>query len=118
MPTQYKLLAIALMLVAAFGSGVTVSNWHHDAVELAAQKAADKVADKFQGDQKEIAQNVVTSLDLWRKNNVIVQESITREKLQPIFAVQCVTPEYVRMFNLETTQPASRPSQSSAKAGN
>lgn len=118
MSTQVKLIGLLLIIILSFGAGVTVTNWHQNSVELAAQKAAQKVADKFQSDQQGIAQGVVTSLDNWKKNNVNVQERIIREKLQPIFAVECVTPNYVSVFNDTTRKGATGASQPAPKTGN
>lgn len=119
MPTSLKPYLIVVAIALSFGAGYKVSNWHEASIELVAQKAADGVAKQFQGNQKEIADNVQKSLDDWRQNNVIVQEKITREKLQPVFSNVCVTPEYVKLFNQQTNSAGtSSASQSSAKAGN
>lgn len=119
MPTHVRMFIFAILLGLSFTSGVVVTNWHQDSVELAATKAAAKVSDKFQHDQKDIADDVTKSLDQWKQNNVIVQERITREKLQPVFSNVCVTDEYVRLFNKQTnTFSTSSAVKPSAKAGN
>lgn len=116
---NFKIIAVVVAVVISFGSGITVANWHHDSVELVAQKAADKVADKFSGDQQSIADGVIKSLDSWKENNVQIKESIIREKLQPIFTTQCVTDDYVRMFNEQTNgKRTGSASESAPKAGN
>lgn len=114
-----KVYAIIAALAISFFSGFTVSNWHHDSLDLAATNAAQKVADKFQTDQKAVADNVVTSLDKWKQTNVQHNETIIREKLQPVFYAKCVTDDYVRMFNQQTnTFSTSGSSKPTAKAGN
>lgn len=100
----YKYYIFAFLIAIAFGGGYMVSNWHHDSLELVAQNAAKQTADKFQVDQTQIADNVQKSLDDWRKSNVIVNEKITREKLQPVFNNVCSTDEYVRLFNEQTNK--------------
>ncbi|QFP93883.1 hypothetical protein [Pectobacterium phage Wc4-1] len=119
MSLQYKISAVIIALIVAFCAGVKVANWHNDSVELSAQKAAEKVAEKFQVDQKAIATNVSTSLSEWRQSNVIVQEKIVREKLQPVFSNECLSPEYQRLFNEQTnSRAASGSGKPTAKAGN
>lgn len=115
----YKYYIFAILIAISFGGGYMVSNWHHDSLELVAQNAAKKVSDKFQDNQAQIADNVQKSLDDWRKNNVIVNEKITREKLQPVFNNVCSTDEYVRLFNEQTNKfSTSKSVKSSSKTGN
>ncbi len=117
--SYWKVALCAILIVVSFGAGMVVSNWHHDSLELVAQKAAKKSADSFQSDQAQIADGVQKSLDEWRQNNVIIQEKITREKLQPVFNTVCVTDDYVRLFNEQTnSKSTSRTVKPSAKAGN
>lgn len=118
MSLSAKIYAIIFAIVCSFGAGCAVTNWHRDSNELVAQKAAEKVAKDFQVDQQAIANNVVKSLDIWRQTNVITNEKITREKLQPVFANQCVTADYVGMFNDQTNRLTSGPSKPVTKAGN
>ena len=116
---MYKVYAIIAAVAISFFSGFAVSNWHHDSVELAATNAAKQVADKFQGDQKAIATNVAESLDKWKESNVQNNETIIREKLQPIFYAKCVTDDYVGMFNKQTnTFSTSGSGKSDSKARN
>lgn len=113
----WKYYLCAALIAIAFGAGVVVSNWHHDSLELVAQKAAKQSADSFQVDQTQIADDVQKSLNEWRQNNVIVQEKITREKLQPVFSTVCVTDDYVRLFNEQTnSKSSSRTVEPSSKA--
>lgn len=115
--TRWKYYIFAALIALSFIGGYTVSNWHHDSLDLVAEKAAKKTTDKFQVDQTQIADNVQKSLDDWRKSNVIVQEKITREKLQPVFNTVCSTDEYVRLFNEQTNKFSSDHSvKSPAKA--
>lgn len=116
---RWKYYIFAALIAISFGAGYKVANWHTDSLELVAEKAAKQTADKFQVDQSQIADNVQKSLDDWRKKNVIVQEKITREKLQPVFNNVCSTDEYVRLFNEQTNSAASSvSSKPSSKAGN
>lgn len=117
--TRWKYYIFAALIVISFIGGYTVSNWHHDSIDLVAEKAAKKASDQFQVDQTQIADNVQKSLDDWRKSNVIVQEKITREKLQPVFSNVCVTDDYIGMFNEQTNKFSSSGSgKPAAKAGN
>lgn len=117
--SYWKVGLCAILIAVSFGAGMLVSNWHHDSIELVAQKAAKKSADNFQVEQSQIADGVQKSLDEWRQNNVIIQEKITREKLQPVFSTVCVTDDYIRMFNEQTkSKSTSRTVKPSAKAGN
>lgn len=116
--STFKPYAILAAIAISFFTGVTVANWHHDSMELVAEKAAKKSADQFQTDQMQIASNVTKELDEWKQNNVQIQEKIIREKLQPVFLNKCVTDDYVSMFNAQTRGKASGASQSAAKVGN
>lgn len=102
MSPKVKLIAIVVALVLSFGGGYTVAKWHQDSIELAAQKAADKASTKFQTEQKDIAQDVMASLDQWKNSNVQIQQKVIHEKLQPVFSNVCVSDEYVRLFNQQT----------------
>lgn len=117
--TRWKYLIFAAVIALSFIGGYTVANWHNDSLDLVAEKAAKKTSDNFQVNQTQIADNVQKSLDDWRKSNVIVQEKITREKLQPVFTNVCSTDEYVRLFNEQTNKFSSDHTvKPSAKAGN
>lgn len=118
--SRFKYYIFAILVVLSFGAGYTTSNWHHDSLELVAEKAAKKSADDFQVDQQAIADNVQKSLDDWRSSNVIYQEKITREKLQPVFNNYCATDDYVRVFNEQTNsyKSSSGSGKSSSKTGN
>lgn len=115
--TRWKYYIFAALIALSFTGGYTVASWHHDSLELVAEKAAKKSADSFQIDQGLIAGNVQKSLDDWRNNNVIYQEKIIREKLQPVFNNVCSTAEYVRLFNEQTNKHStSNTGKSPAKA--
>lgn len=115
--TTFKPYAILVAIAISFFAGFMVSNWHHDSVELVAQKAAKKSADEFQTDQMQIASNVTKELDDWKKNNVQIQERVIREKLQPVFLNKCVTDDYVSMFNQQTSGKASGTGKPPSKVG-
>lgn len=116
MSPKLKLVAILVALVLSFSGGYTVANWHQDSIELAAEKAAQKSADKFSQEQSDISAGVIASLDQWKNSNVKIQREIIREKLQPVFSNQCITDDYKRMFNEQTnslskdstTKPAAK----------
>ncbi|WNA13750.1 putative spanin [Erwinia phage FIfi106] len=116
---NYVLIAL---LVVSFLAGYKASNWHQSALELVAEKAATKAGGQFQNDQKEIATNVVNSLDQWKQNNQSFNERVTHEKIiQPVFLNKCVSDDYRIMFNEATANFAAKASGSSkptTKTGN
>lgn len=116
--TSFKPYAILVAIAISFFAGVMVTNWHHDSMELVAEKAAKKSADEFQVDQTQIASNVTKELDDWKKNNVQIQERVVREKLQPVFLNKCVTDDYVSMFNQQTSGKASSTGKPSPEVRN
>lgn len=117
-----KNYVLTALLVVAFLAGYKASNWHQSSLELVAQKAATKAGGEFQSDQKQIASNVIASLDDWKQNNQSFNERVTHEKIiQPVFLNKCVSDDYRIMFNEATANfaaKASGASKSSSKAGN
>lgn len=109
---KYALFFVSL--VTAFIFGYNVCSYKNDSVALIAQRTAERVGGQFQDKQKDIASEVITSLDDWKNSNRGMNETIIREKVKPVFYVDCVSPEYLRLFN-DTTNNYQRQTGLSGK---
>ena len=90
---------LAILCAAAFLSGWMTNGWRHDSIDLAAEKAANKVQIDYRLRESAIANVVEDQLQ-----DVRIHERTTIEKMQPIiqrevYKIECIDDDGLAIIN-------------------
>lgn len=117
-----KLIAGAVAVSAAFGTGWVVKGKFEDSKDLAALQAQNALADALREDLGTISATVENQLQGLKANERVIDRGIIREIQTPVFRNVCVPPdsESFRLLGIlaEGGNPAEPDDQSAGEATN
>ncbi|HDR2889423.1 TPA: hypothetical protein I4G69_000231 [Enterobacter asburiae] len=96
---RYVLFALA-GLALAFWAGWTGAEWRRDSMELVAERAAGMAADKARSEMEGMASKSARALEVKLDElKSTIPAGLRAELDKPVFGVDCLSDEYVRLYN-------------------
>ncbi|WP_399478521.1 hypothetical protein [Xenorhabdus griffiniae] len=98
MPKAWTLYAVGLAL--AFGAGWRINHYYRDSIELNIARAATSAKDAMRQELQAISSASARQLeDKLEGIAHAAPREIRTEVVKPVFTTDCVSPEFVRLYN-------------------
>ncbi|TPG61499.1 hypothetical protein [Ewingella americana] len=95
-----QLAVIGLALLAVFTAGWKVGDWYRDSLDLVINRAATVAGDKARIESQEIGRQSARALeDKLEALKHAQPVEIRTELVKPVFTNECVSDDFVRMYN-------------------